>query len=67
MISWNLHKNGEDNYLDDDPNYVVTDVPKKDIADNDANGRNENDDGYVWIDENQDEDEEDDVDDDGCH
>ena len=52
VISWYLQENGEDDYLDDDPNYVVTDVPKKYIVDNDANESNENDDGYdVGIDD----------------
>ena len=53
-----MQKNGEDDYLDDDPDYVVTDVPKKDIADNYVNGSNENDDGYVWMDDDEDEDKE---------
>ena len=50
IISWYLQKNGDDGYLNDDPDYVVTDVPKKDIVDND-----ENDDGYdVGIDDEND-------------
>ena len=62
IISWYLQKNGKDDYLDDDPNYVVTDALEKDIADNDVNGSNENDGGYdVEIDD------EDDNDDDGSH
>ena len=62
-----MKENGEDDYLDDDHDYVVIDVPKKDIVGNDAYGSNENDDGYdVGIHENEeDEDEEDD--DDGSH
>ena len=69
IIYWYLQKNGEDDYLDDDPDYVVTDVPNKDIADNDANWSNENDDGYdVGIDEDEEEEEEEeDGDDDGIH
>ena len=63
IISWYLQENGEHDYLDDDSNCVFTNVPKKDIADNDANGSNENDDGYdVGIYEDEDED-----DDDGSH
>ena len=66
-----MPENGEDDYLDDDPHYVFTDLPKKDIANNDANGSNENDDGYDVgrdeDDEDEDEDEEDDADDDGSH
>ena len=55
IISWYLQKNGEDDYLDDDPDYVVTDVPEKDIVDNDTNGSNENDDGCdVGIDDEDD-------------
>ena len=47
--------------LDDDPDYVVTDVPKKYIVDNNENGSNENDDGYdVGIDD-EDEDADEDV------
>ena len=50
IISLYLQKNGEDDYLNDDPDYVVTDVPKKYIVDND-----ENDDGYdVGIDDEDD-------------
>ena len=64
IISWYLQENGEHDYLDDDSNYVFTNVPKKDIADNDANGWNENDDGYVWMDDDEDEDKEEDVDND---
>ena len=68
IISWYLQENGEHDYLDDDSNYVFTNVPKKDIADNDANGLNENDDGYVGIDGDEDEDEDkDEDDDDGSH
>ena len=68
IISWYLHENGEDDYLDDDPDYVFTDVPKKYIADNDANGSNENADGYdVGIDEDDDDEDEEDYDDDGSH
>ena len=71
IISWYLQKNGEDDYLDDDSDYVVIDVPEKDITDNDTNGSNENDDGCdVGIDdedEDEDEDEDDDDDDDGSH
>ena len=53
-----MQKNGEDDYLDDNPDYVVTNVPEKYIVDNDVNGSDENDDGYyVGID----------VDDDGIH
>ena len=58
-----MQKNGEDDYLDDDLDYVVTDAPKKDIDDNETNGSNENDDGYdTWI-----EDEDEDEDEDGSH
>ena len=67
IISWYLQENGEHDYLDDDSNYVFTNVPKKDIADNDANGWNENYDGYVWMDDDEDEDKEEDVDDDCIH
>ena len=70
IISWYLQKNGEVDYLDDDPDYVVIDVPKNDIVDNDANGSHENDDGYdVEIDdeEEEEEDEDEDEDDDGSH
>ena len=57
IISWYLQKNGEDD-VDDDTDYVDTDVPEKDINDNETIGSNENDDGYdVGID---DEDEDDD-------
>ena len=62
IISCYLRENGEDDYLDDDRDYVATDVPKKYIVDNVANWSNENDDGYdVGIDEDdEDEDEDDD-------
>ena len=43
-MSCYLQENGEDDYLDDDHDYVFIDVAKKDIVDNDANGSNENDD-----------------------
>ena len=67
IISWYLQKNGEDDYLDDDLGYVVTDVPEKDIDVNNADRSDENDDGYdVGIDEDY-EDEDDDDDDDGIH
>ena len=47
-----LRKNGEDDHVGDDPDYDVTDVQDKYIADNYVNGSNENDDGYnVGIDE----------------
>ena len=63
-----MQKNGEDNYVDDDPNYVVTDVLEKDIVDNDTNGSNENDDGYdVGRDEDDEDEDEDEDDDDGSH
>ena len=39
IISWYLQKNGEDD-IDDDTDYVDTDVPEKDITDNDTNGSN---------------------------
>ena len=62
IISLYLQKNGEDEYLGDDPDHVVTDVPEKDITDNDTVGSNKNDDGYdVGIDD------EDEDDDDGSH
>ena len=49
-------KNGEDD-VDDDTDYVYTDVPEKDITDNDTVGSNENDDGYdVEIDDDEDDD-----------
>ena len=41
-----MQKNGEDDYVGDDPDYVVIDIPENDITDNDTNGSNENDDGY---------------------
>ena len=67
ITSCYLHKNGEDDCLDDDLDYVVTNVPEKDIVDNDADGSDENDDGYdIWIDED-DEDENNDDDDDVIH
>ena len=44
IISWYLQKNGEDD-VDDDTDYVDTDVPEKDTVVNDANGSNETDDG----------------------
>ena len=49
IISWYLQENGEHDYLDDDSNYVFTNVPKKDIVDNDANGSNKNGDGYMML------------------
>ena len=57
-----MQKNGEDNYVDDDPNYVVTDVPENDIDDNETDGSNQNYQGYdVGIhDDHEDEDEYDD-------
>ena len=64
IISWYLQKNGEGDKADDTDD-VSTDVPEKDITNNDTVGSNENDDGYdVGID---DEDEDDDDDDDGSH
>ena len=61
IISWYLQKNGEGDEVDD-TDYVSTDVPEKDITNNDAVGSNENDDGYdVGIDD------EDGDDDDGSH
>ena len=49
-----------------DTDYVATDVPEKDITDNDTVGSNENDDGYdVGIDDEDEDDDEDD--DDGSH
>ena len=57
IISWYLEKKGEDDYVGDDPHYVVTDVLEKGIVDNDTNGLNENDDGYdVGIDDEDDDD-----------
>ena len=51
IISWYLHKNGEDDVADD-TDYVATNVPEKYITDNDTVGSNENDDGYdVGIDD----------------
>ena len=47
IISWYLQKNGEDNYVGNDLDYVVTDVPEKDIHDNETNGSNENDDDMI--------------------
>ena len=56
-----MQKNDEDD-VDDDTDYFDTDVPEKDIIDNDTVGSNENDDGYdVGIDD------EDEDDDDGSH
>ena len=61
IISWYLQKNGEDG-IDDDTDYIATDVPTRDIIDNDTIGSSANDDGYdVGIDD-EDEDE-----DDGSH
>ena len=60
IISWYLQENGEDEYLNDDPEYVVVDVLNMDIADNDANGSNKNDDEYVRIDKDEDGDDDDD-------
>ena len=57
IIALYLQKNREDYYLNDDLDYVVIDVLEKDITDNDANGSNENDDGYdVGIDDEDDDD-----------
>ena len=66
IIFWYLQRNSKDDYIGDDPDYVATDVPEKDITDNDTVGSNENDDGYdVGIhDEDEDDDEDDD---DGSH
>ena len=65
IISWYLQENGEYDYLDDDLDDVITDVPNKDIVDNDANGSNENDNVYdVGIDEDDEDEYEDDYDDD---
>ena len=63
IISWYLQKNDEDGVADD-TDYIATDVPARDINDNDTIGSNANDDGYdVGIDdEDEDEDE-----DDGSH
>ena len=56
IISWYLQKNGEDGVADDT---IATDVPERDITDNDTIGSNANDDGYdVGIDD-EDEDEDD--------
>ena len=56
IISWYLQKNGEDDVADD-TDYVVADVPERDITDNDTLGSNENDDGYdVGIDDEDDDD-----------
>ena len=56
IISWYLQKNGEGDEVDD-TDYVSTDVPEKDITNNDIVGSNENDDGYdVGIDDEDDED-----------
>ena len=57
-----MQENGEDDYLYCDLDYVANNAPKNDISHNDANGSNENDDGYdVGIDEDdEDEDEDDD-------
>ena len=53
-ISWYLQKNGEDGVADD-TDYLATDVPERDIADNDTIGSNANDDGYdVGIDDEDD-------------
>ena len=61
IISWYLHKNGEDDVVED-TDYFATDVPERDITDNATIGSNANDDVYaVWIDD-EDEDE-----DDGSH
>ena len=50
-----MRKKGEDDYAGDDPDYVVTDAPEKDIDDNETNGSNENYDGYdVGIDDDDD-------------
>jgi len=65
IISWYLQKNGEGDEADD-INYVATDVPEKDIIDNDTVRSNENDDGYdVGMDDDDEDDDEDD--DDGSH
>ena len=71
IIAWYLQKNGEDDYIGDDLDYVVTDVLEKDIDGNETNGSNENDDRYdVGIDDDDDDkdyDEDEDDDDDGSH
>ena len=65
IVSWYLQKNGEDDYVGDDPDYIVTDVPEKYVTYSDTNRSNENDDGYdVGI---EDYDEDVDNDDDGIH
>ena len=54
IISWYLQKNDEDGVADD-TDYIVTDVPARDINDNDTIGSNANDDGYdVGIDDEDD-------------
>ena len=56
IISWYLQKNGEGDEAND-TDYGSTDVPEKDITDNDIVGSNENDDGYdVGIDDEDDDD-----------
>ena len=61
IISWYLQKNGEDDLVDD-IDYVATDVPDKDITDNDIVGSNENDDGYdVGVYDDDEDEEEDDA------
>ena len=62
-ISWYLQKNNEGDQADD-TDYVSTDVPEKDITNNDIVGSNENDDGYdVGIDEDANDDDDDDEED----
>ena len=55
IISWYLQKNDEDDATDD-TDYVATDVPEKDITDNDTLGSNENDDADADEDEDEDDD-----------